>query len=298
MELLFSIWGLSTFWTIVIIIIIGGLLLLLFIIAAFSYSEDDENGNGTKPEGVKAIPAQEKSGNEIQQLKSENTNLKKEVSELKEQLETQRIKTQRFEKLYSREKENTLEKENQYLKTQLSPHFLNNTLNNIYSLVLYDQESARESIGKLKRFLSYLLYETSDEDIVSLEQEMNYINDYIELYQIKLKDGIDIKKNYSVVNPAAKQIAPLILSPFIENAFKHGDIRSEDAFIDIEIIVDDNTLFYTVRNKIKNNNKEEKPGLGTKNFRRRLDVLYPNIYQYYTNVKDDIFTAKLILNIG
>lgn len=297
MELLFSIFGLSTFWTIVIII--GGVLLLVFIITAFSYSEDEEKDGDdySTTNDLKEYPTNQESEDLLKQLQSENKNLETEITKLKERLEKQQMKTQRFENLYTIEKQRKLKNENQYLKTQLSPHFLNNTLNNIYSLLLYDPESARESIVKLKRFLSYLLYETSDGEFVSLEQEMNYINDYIELYKIKLKDGIDIIKNYSVVDPGAKYIAPLILSPFVENAFKHGDIRSKDAFINIEIIVDENTLFYTVSNKIKAGKKDHQPRLGTKNLQRRLDMLYQNKYKYYTSANNDIFTAKLIINI-
>ena len=156
MELLFSIWGLSTFWSVVIIL--GGLLLIVFIIAAFSYPEEeveaDNNDSNHKTE--KEITAKEEKEKIIKQVQSENDNLRKEIVKLREQLETQNSKIKRFENLYTIEKERKLKKENQYLKSQLSPHFLNNTLNNIYSLLLYDPESARESILKLKRFLSYL----------------------------------------------------------------------------------------------------------------------------------------------
>jgi len=284
-----SIFGLSSFWS--MIILTAGIILLIIILAAIFAPEEEK----TQP----SVSNDEKSDNIPQEKDSlfhENKQLKNEIRNIKAELENLRSQSTRFENLYIQEKQKKLEFENQNLKNQLSPHFLNNTLNNIYSLLLYDTEKARESIIKLKRFLSYLLYETSDNRLVSLEQEMNYINDYIELNKIKLEDELSIDKHFAVVNPDAKHIAPLILSPFVENAFKHGDIRGEDAFIKIELIVHGNELFYTVQNKPKTD-KNVKPGIGTKNLQQRLKLLYPKKHKYYTHCDDKIFTAKLIIKL-
>lgn len=287
MILGFSIFGLSSFWSIVILI--SGITLLLVIIAIiFAPDEETTQHSASNDEKTDIVPQKKDS------FFLENKRLRDEITNIKTELENLRSQSERFENLYIQEKQKKLEFENQNLKNQLSPHFLNNTLNNIYSLLLYDTEKARESIIKLKRFLSYLLYETSDNKMVSLEQEMNYINDYIELNKIKLDDELSIDKHFAVVNPDSKHIAPLILSPFVENAFKHGDIRSKDAFIKIELIVHGNELFYTVQNKPKSD-KNVKTGIGTKNLQQRLKLLYPKKHKYYTHCDDKIFTAKLIL---
>lgn len=284
-----SLFGLSSFWS--MIILTAGTILLIIILAAI-FAPDEEETQASSSDDSKTTENRPKQ----QTIQAENKRLNDEITKLRKQLESQRKKTERFENLYIQEKQKKLEFENQNLKNQLSPHFLNNTLNNIYSLLLYDTEKARESIVKLKRFLSYLLYETSDNSMVSLEQEMNYINDYIELNKIKLEDELSIDKHFAVVNPDAKHIAPLILSPFVENAFKHGDIRGKDAFIKIELIVHGNELFYTVQNKPKTD-KNVKPGIGTKNLQQRLKLLYPKKHKYYTHCDDKIFTAKLILKL-
>ncbi len=287
MILGFSIFGLSSFWSIVILV--SGIILLLIIIAViFAPEEENTQPSASNDDKTDENPQKQQS------VQAENKRLKDEITNIRAQLENQRSKSERFENLYIHEKQKKLEFENQNLKNQLSPHFLNNTLNNIYSLLLYDTEKARESIIKLKRFLSYLLYETSDNKMVSLEQEMNYINDYIELNKIKLEDELRIDKHFAVVNPDSKHIAPLILSPFVENAFKHGDIRGEDAFIKIELIVHGNELFYTVQNKPRSD-KNITAGIGTKNLQQRLKLLYPKKHKYYTHCDDKIFTAKLIL---
>lgn len=278
MILLFSIWGLSTFWSISLLV---GSLLIVFLIIAFYYTDDDTD--------------EIKEGNLA--LESEEKKLKNKILELNQALENQKRKTERFEKLYIKEKEAKLVTENKHLITQLSPHFLNNTLNNIHSLLNYDIEKARQSIVQLKSFLSYLLYETELKDHVNLDKELHFINSYIELYKIKLADDFNIESHFSVVNPETKIIAPLILSPFIENAFKHGDLISEDSFINVEIIVDHNQLFYTVKNTIKKQDTLEKSGIGTKNLQKRLNYLYPKKHQYFTHCVDNVFTAQLILNL-
>jgi LytS/YehU family sensor histidine kinase len=278
MILLFSIWGLSTFWSISLLV---GSLIIVFLIIASYYANDDTD---------------EIMGENLA-LESEEKKLKNKILELNQALENQKRKTERFEKLYIKEKEAKLVTENMHLKTQLSPHFLNNTLNNIHSLLNYDIEKARQSIVQLKSFLSYLLYETELKDRVSLDKELHFINSYIELYKIKLADDFNIESHFSVVNPETKIIAPLILSPFIENAFKHGDLKSKNAFIRIEVIVDNNQLYYTVKNKINMKFPSEKIGIGTKNLQKRLDLLYPKKHQYFTHCVDNVFTAQLILNL-
>jgi two-component system LytT family sensor kinase len=193
------------------------------------------------------------------------------------------------------EKEN-ISTELSFLKQQVNPHFLFNALNSIYSLAINTSKPASEAILKLSSILRYMLYETENK-LVDLNSEINTISDYIELQKMRLTENVRV--NFEVAgNILNYKIAPLLLLPLIENAFKHGVDNVDPSFIDIMIATHDNTLEMQVKNKMVKRHKEDQPdsGIGIKNIRRRLDLLYPDSYFFDTDTMNDIFTVTLQIN--
>lgn len=163
-----------------------------------------------------------------------------------------------------------------YLKAQLNPHFLFNTLNSIYSLALIRSANTPKAILGLSSLMRYVITE-SKEDFVPLDNELNYIRSYIDLQKIRLGDTVDV--NYTCEGDTeGKQISPILLIPFIENAFKHGVNPEENSQIDIYISIQDNDLLLKVTNALVEHKRElfYKGGVGVQNARNQLRVLYPN----------------------
>lgn len=163
------------------------------------------------------------------------------------------------------------------LKSQINPHFLFNTLNNIYSLVYQKSEKAPEAVMKLSEIMRYMIYETNT-DFVELNKELEYIKSYIELMELRSS-----KKNlvhFEIIgNAENKYIAPMLLIPFIENAFKHCEKKTEIPAIDIRISINDNFLELNVKNLIKKREKldiVDEGGIGLKNVIDRLKLIYPD----------------------
>ncbi|AEI47147.1 sensor histidine kinase [Runella slithyformis] len=166
-----------------------------------------------------------------------------------------------------------------FLKAQINPHFFFNTLNNIYALTMMDVASAQEALHRLSRMMRYVLYETK-EGTVRLSQEIAFLEDYIQLMQLRLTDKVKV----TFEKPATHQdvaIAPMLLLPFLENAFKHGVSATRSSEIFIGLTQSDQTLRVEVRNTLfteKRVNLDESNGIGLVNTRRRLDLLYPGHY--------------------
>jgi hypothetical protein len=161
-----------------------------------------------------------------------------------------------------------------FLKLQINPHFLFNTLNSIYSQAHFRSEQTEHSILKFSRIMRYVLYDSAAEKI-SLSQDLEYISNYIDLQQLRLSKNITIQ--YHVTGQVAGlSIAPLLLITFIENAFKHGISYTAPSEIKIAIAVTGRELSLTVGNAITQLNRGSTGGVGLINARRRLDVLYPN----------------------
>jgi len=166
-----------------------------------------------------------------------------------------------------------------YLKAQINPHFLFNSLNSIYSLALQKADSAPEAVQKLSSMMRYVLTEANN-DFVPLQKELDHIRDYIELQRLRF--GNDLPLHCTITgHEKNKRIAPLILISFIENAFKYGINAEEDADIKIEIKVYDKSLGLFVSNNMVTVNvgEEEKSGIGLDNTKSRLDLVYPNAYE-------------------
>lgn len=210
-----------------------------------------------------------------------------------------------FVTLYIRVKKslNTIEQEKNnaelsYLKSQINPHFLFNTFNSIYSLAIKENaDQTANGMLKLSGMMRYVVSETSS-DYVPLEKELNYINDYIELQKLRLAKSIKLEYSFKG-DPDDKQIAPLLLIPFIENAFKHGVNPDEDSMIRISIDIDENTLHLIVENnKVTIDHKTyEKMGFGIGNTKTRLNLLYPDSHTLQLTEDDKKYTVHLNLTL-
>ena len=180
-----------------------------------------------------------------------------------------------------------------FLKSQINPHFLFNSLNSIYSLAYQRSETTPEAILKLSEIMRYMLYECNDNK-VDLSRELQYLQNYIDLQKIRFGNRafIDFKIEGKVRN---QKIVPLLLIAFIENAFKHG-VANDDAYpIRMLITLDDEHLHFYIQNKKHSNNRDAVGGIGLANVKRRLDLLYPGKYNLDIRDKDDMYTCELSL---
>ena len=166
-----------------------------------------------------------------------------------------------------------------FLKAQINPHFFFNTLNNIYALTLLDVETAREALHRLSRMMRYVLYDTQSGTTL-LSKELSFVSDYIQLMQLRLTDKVTVTLNKP--EPLHDQpIAPMLLLPFVENAFKHGVSSLHPSSITISVQQQQNTLLLDVSNTLfleKAPSLDVGNGIGLTNTRRRLDLLYPDKY--------------------
>jgi sensor histidine kinase YesM len=191
-----------------------------------------------------------------------------------------------------------VEAELKLLKSQIHPHFLFNTLNNIYSLSLQKSDLAPDAVLKLSGLLDYLIYHENEKRI-PLKKETDFISNYIELERLRYGDRL--KVDYIIEgDPGSIRLAPFLLIPMVENAFKHGISRSREAqqlIIKLEIRRD-NIDFY-IENTIPSGKKEKAPGgMGLKNLRKRLDLLYGDRHLLETREKGGRYIAALKLQTG
>jgi LytS/YehU family sensor histidine kinase len=188
-----------------------------------------------------------------------------------------------------------LEAELKMLKSQIHPHFLFNTLNNIYALAMKKSDEAPDMIVKLSEILDFLLYE-SQAEIVGVEREIEMLNNYIDLEKIRYGErlSIDFKIEGDYQN---RVIAPMLLLPFVENSFKHGASGLRDkAWIKIHLVLDSENLKFSVDNNIaENKDKNSTGGIGLENVRKRLDLTYPG--QYTLNIDESAGTYSVGLSI-
>ena len=179
------------------------------------------------------------------------------------------------------------------LRSQVNPHFLFNTLNNIYSLVYSKSDEAPDAVMKLSSIMRYMLYD-SNTDRVAVNKEVEYLNSFIELQQLRItqKGFVEIKVTGSMEN---RTIAPMLLIPFVENAFKHGEKNHEPGII-IHLNLESDKLFFTVTNYLKLNNpipNEDSGGFGLNNIKRRLGLLYPDKHDLKITTTGDMYKIEL-----
>lgn len=193
-------------------------------------------------------------------------------------------------------KEEKLQAELSYLKAQINPHFLFNTLNNIYSLTLIKSDEAPSIVLKLSSMMRYSITEAL-QNYISLRKEIDYITNYIALQRLRLPSNILI--GYHVAGEAeGKVISPFMLIPFIENAFKHGINTAEDTNIEISITISEKTLVLKVCNKkvmIKIDN--ESSGIGIENTKRRLQYFYPSKHKLVVQENTESFSVLLTIQL-
>lgn len=184
----------------------------------------------------------------------------------------------------------------EFLKNQLNPHFLFNSLNSIYSLAQKKSPHAPEAIIALSELMRYMLYETNHRTVL-LEKELNYIQRYIQLQRLRLMDSTGVKLTIKgdITN---QRIKPLILISFIENAFKHGVNAKGNSVVDISVSIHENQLNFSCSNFLKNApNKNKYSGIGLKNSRMRLELLYPDAHTFQVIEEGDTFIVHLTLNL-
>lgn len=181
-----------------------------------------------------------------------------------------------------------------FLRAQINPHFLFNTLNNIYTLSVTNSENTSESIMKLSNIMRYVTDDVS-EDYVSLQNEIDCINDYIDLQRLRLgkKTKLVFEQTGEIFH---QKIAPLILMTFIENVFKYGVSNHQETVIHIRILVDPNHIYFYCKNRIfENKSTHERTGIGISNTRKRLEFLYRNKHKLNILNHDGEFTVELNL---
>jgi two-component system LytT family sensor kinase len=182
-----------------------------------------------------------------------------------------------------------------FLKAQINPHFLFNTLNGIYSQAHEKSEHTEHTVLKLSELLRYVLYD-SGEDKVDLQKDLRYISNYVDLQKMRLSSKVTV--NYTIKgDPVTLTIAPLLLTAFIENAFKHGVSYSMSSVININISIFEKTLTLTVTNPVIQNNSFVSGGLGLRNVKRRLELLYPGKHQLNISSNDRLFSVHLTINL-
>ena len=198
----------------------------------------------------------------------------------------------------SEKKQKEVEAELAWLKNQINPHFLFNTLNNISSLTQIDADKAQDTVMQLSDLLRYAMYETNKPK-VPLEGEVEFMRNYIDLMKLRCNEMTTVNVQWSIVN-GQSEVAPLLFISLIENAFKHGTNSNAPASIDISLTQQDGTLVFICGNT--NNPKPTKDrsgsGIGLENTRRRLDLLYPGHYTWeQTITPENIYHVKITLQL-
>jgi len=178
------------------------------------------------------------------------------------------------------------------LKAQINPHFFFNTLNSLYSLSLARSEKSAAVVLRLSDLMRYMLYDASANTVL-LKNEITYLENYIGIEQMRYSDRLELSFQYSG-DIGGKSISPLLLLPFIENAFKHG-IEDDAGWITIDIKVINDVLYMKVENSFNVPDNPKKPGLGLANVRKRLELAYPGKYELLIKQIEGIYSVNLTL---
>ena len=185
------------------------------------------------------------------------------------------------------------------LRSQINPHFLLNTLNNIYALTAINQERAQDAIQQLSKMLRHMLYD-NQESSVALSDELQFLENYISLMKIRLSANVDVTFTHNVEVPGVR-IAPLIFISLIENAFKHGVSPTEQSFVHIEINATDHDINCRIENSNhpKSNQDRSGHGIGLNQVQRRLDLAYPNHHKWVKGTNEDgtIYTSAIHIDL-
>lgn len=196
----------------------------------------------------------------------------------------------------------TMQSELRFLKSQINPHFLFNTLNNLYALTLKKSEKAPEIVIKLSEMMRYMLYECNEKQVY-LSKEVNYLRNYLDLE--RLRQGKNVEISFEVNGNISDQlIAPLLFIPFLENSFKHGlNNHITQGYVQIRLQVDQNDLQMYIENSKapampKPDSNRKSGGIGLVNVRRRLNILYPNNYELQIDDSPNSYGVLLDINLA
>ena len=204
------------------------------------------------------------------------------------------FKTQEDREQRERLEKQDLERQLEYLRYQVNPHFFMNTLNNIHALVDINPERAKTTIVELSKMMRYILYE-GDKKYIPVQREALFLNNYIELMRLRYSSRVSINLDIPEMMPDV-MLPPLLLIIFVENAFKHGVSYAAPSFIDIKVEVTQDKLKFRCRNsrqEQKPDEKKKKGGVGLANARRRLDLLFPNQYNLEIKENDKEYDVQL-----
>ena len=204
----------------------------------------------------------------------------------------------RNEQIIAEKQNEHLKTELSFLRSQISPHFLFNVMNNIVALVRLKSNELEPTVMKLSTLLQYMLYE-SDEEKVLLKSEVEYIQSYIDLQsqrfgpELRLQTKFDVQEEWHAIEP-------MLLIPFVENAFKHGNGALRQPEISVSLIVNEGELHYVVANRYVDSTetKDKTSGIGLMNVSRRLELLYPDKHELTVTKQDSIFTVDLKVQLG
>ncbi len=182
-----------------------------------------------------------------------------------------------------------------FLKNQVNPHFIFNTLNNIYSLVSSGSDKALPSIEKLSQLMRYM-YKDSEAEFVNLQNEKDYLDNFIELQRIRLSKQESIQYDFEG-NITDQKIAPLMLIPFVENMFKHGILNNPEKPLIIKIAAGAKKIDMQTSNFINTLHKDEASGIGLQNVQKRLLFLYPKMHTLTISNDGEIYICNLQINL-
>lgn len=182
-----------------------------------------------------------------------------------------------------------------FLKSQTNPHFLFNTINDIYALTYQKSDEAPEALLKLSDMLRYSLYDGAA-DHGPLKRELDYLQDYLDLHRLGAKQKSFIQFNVEG-DPGNLQIAPLLLVPFVENIIKHGVTDDSSRPAEIKVRIDRKTLYLDAVNEVKDQQKDRTGGIGLASVRRRLELLYPNRHRFVIRQENGTFHCQMEIQL-
>lgn len=191
-------------------------------------------------------------------------------------------------------KDEVVKSELAFLKSQINPHFLYNTLNYVYSLAIPVSDKLANAILRLSDLMRYTLNESPD-GRVSLVKEVEYLESYIELFKMRFEPNFFVDFNAEGI--VEQKVAALVLIPFVENAFKHGVLNDEKHPVRIKLKVNGKRLSFEVSNKISHAQKDHSSGVGLVNIHRRLDLIYPDQHELLISNNGNTYKTTLIINL-
>ena len=183
------------------------------------------------------------------------------------------------------------------LKSQVNPHFFFNTLNNLYGLTVEKSDKAPEVVLKISDMMRYTIYE-GKKDKVSLDDELEYLQNFIELHKMRYHKKVDIHFHHQVIGHDL-QVTPLLFIILLENAFKHGvENLTQDAWVNISLIAGADKIVFAVENNFDPNELASEPGIGLDNLKRRLELIYPEKHSLSLMSENNVYKAQLQLDIS